>query len=164
MRRPDQPTRLNDPILALRWDYFFPCEVMRAHLLEEKSLFLASEEMAVRDRCLVYLSYWLSSLWVVAHAFRHILKLSGDKRLDELIDLNFRKLSDFRNATYHYHRSPAKHIAFYASVDAMEWAEELHLQFREYFYAYEAGLASFFPDASDEGPLWRQALRSIWER
>jgi hypothetical protein len=61
---------------------------------------------------LVYLDHWLSSLWVVAHAFRGVLKLQ-DESIIPIIDRRFKELSDFRNATYHYHRTSAKHIQFH---------------------------------------------------
>ena len=144
MRRQDAPTRLNDPILVLRSDYFLACKVMYEHVLEERRLFLSSDKEAVSDRCLVYLSHWLSSLWVVAHAFRDVLKLR-DRLIDQLIDRHFRQLSDFRNATYHYHRSPEKHLGFYVDFDAMVWAEDLHSEFHRFFADYEAHLASFYP-------------------
>jgi hypothetical protein len=147
-RQDEPPTRLSDPILALRSDYFFACEVMYEHLLEERSLFLSSADDAVSDRCLVYLSHWLSSLWVVAHGFRNVLKLR-DRRLNDLIDLHFRELSEFRNATYHYHRSPDKHLAFYSNCDLHQvWAYDLHREFQRFFHDYEVHLASFYPDIS----------------
>ena len=147
-RQDEPPTRLSDPILALRSDYFFACEVMYEHLLEERSLFLSSADDVVSDSCLVYLSHWLSSLWVVAHGFRNVLKLR-DRRLNDLIDLHFRELSEFRNATYHYHRSPDKHLAFYSNCDLHQvWAYDLHREFQRFFDDYEVHLASFYPDIS----------------
>jgi hypothetical protein len=121
---------------------------MYEHLLEERSLFLSSADDVVSDSCLVYLSHWLSSLWVVAHGFRNVLKLR-DRRLNDLIDLHFRELSEFRNATYHYHRSPDKHLAFYSNCDLHQvWAYDLHREFQRFFHDYEVHLASFYPDIS----------------
>jgi hypothetical protein len=151
-RQNEPPTRHTDTLLALRWDYFYPCEVLRGHLLEERARFLASTAEEVSDRQLVYLSHWLSSLWVVAHAFRYVLKLP-DRSIEKLIDLHFRDLSEFRNATYHYHRGPEKHLAFYTNLKAMVWAEELHQEFRRYFFDYECLLASLYPEIPIEE--WR---------
>jgi hypothetical protein len=115
-------------------------------VVQERELFSASaEKQEVHDRFVVYLSHWLSSLWVVANAFRYVLKLR-DRLIDGFIDLHLRELSDFRNATYHYHRHPHKQIAFFSSFETMAWAEELHQEFRRYFHDYEAGLASFYPE------------------
>lgn len=144
-RQGEPPTRLTDTILGLRSDYFHACEVFYKHVVEERELFRASTAKELNDRALVYLSHWLSSLWVVAYAFRYSLKLP-DASIEKLIDLHFRELSDFRNATYHYHRSPDKHITFYANWAAMEWAEELHKEFRRYFWHYEGLLASLYPE------------------
>jgi hypothetical protein len=153
MRRQGQPpTRLTDTILGLRADYFYACEVFYEHVVDDKKLFLASTAKDLSDRALVYCSNWLSPLWVVAHAFRHVLKLP-DRSIEKLIDLHFGELSDFRNATYHYHRSPDNQIDFYANRAAFEWVEELHKEFRRYFWYYEGLLASLYPEIPFEE--WR---------
>ena len=151
-RQNEPPTRLTDTILGLRSDYFYPCEVFYEHMLEERELFLASTAEEWSDRALVYLSHWLSSLWVVAHAFRHVLRLP-DRSIEKLIDLHFRELTDFRNGTYHYHRTPEKHLAFYFTWKAMNWAEELHKEFRRYFFYYEGLLAGLYPEIPITGAI-----------
>jgi hypothetical protein len=139
------PNSLNDPVLALISEYFFPCEVLHDRLHEVKEQFFEVETReAVSKQFWTYLNHWLSSLWVVAHGFRHVLKLE-DKRINERIDANFKKLSDFRNATYHYHRSPAKHKQFFgAGGNNMNWAEDLHAELERYFQDYLAGLDWFY--------------------
>jgi hypothetical protein len=151
-RRNEPPTRLTDPILGLRSDYFYACEVLREHLLEEMARFLSSTADEVSDRQLVYLSHWLSSLWVVAHAFRYVLRLPNSS-IERLIDLHFRELSDFRNATYHYHGRPDKQLVFYLNFEAMGWAEELHREFQKYFTYYESLLTGLYPEIPME--KWR---------
>jgi hypothetical protein len=68
-----------------------------------------------------------------------LLKLQ-DKSIIGIIDQHFKELSDFRNATYHYHRTPAKHLQFH-SFDGLNWAEELHSEFERYFSDYVTALA-----------------------
>jgi hypothetical protein len=126
--------------------------VLREHLLEERARFLSSTADEVSDRQLVYLSHWLSSLWVVAHAFRYVLRLPNSS-IEKLIDLHFSELSDFRNATYHYHLSPNKQLAFYLNFEALDWAEELHREFRVYFTNYEVLLEALYPEIPTE--QWR---------
>ena len=101
--------------------------MLHDHLHEVKEEFFQKETReAVAKRFWVYLDHWLSSLWVVAHAFRHVLKLE-DKIINELIDRNFKILSDFRNATYHYHRTPEKQVQFFVgrgALNSLNWAED----------------------------------------
>ena len=59
-----------------------------------------------------------------------MLKLE-DKIINELIDRDFKTLSDFRNATYHYHRRPDKHVQFLGG-GALTWAEDLHSELARY--------------------------------
>jgi hypothetical protein len=122
--------------------------VLHDHLLELRVQFFAAEtQNTVEKRFWVYLNHWLSSLWVVAHAFRHVLKLS-DRVPNDLIDENLKALSDFRNGTYHYHRQPEKHVQFFRA-NALDWAEDLYAEFERYFRDYLLGLESFFPESFD---------------
>jgi hypothetical protein len=135
LKKRREPTSRNDPIIALIADYFYPCKVFHndVHAIGEIWAEDTTDD-AVGRLLLVYIYHWVSSLWVVAHAFRDVLKLQ-DKSIIGIIDQHFKELSDFRNATYHYHRTPAKHLQFF-SLGKLNWAEELHSELERYFSDY----------------------------
>jgi hypothetical protein len=113
---------------------------MHDHLHSVKDEFFNQETREeVEIEFWTYLKFWLSSLWVVCHAFRHVLKLE-DAILNDLIDKNFKSLSDFRNGTYHYHRSPDKHVQFFGGGQ-LNWAEELQEELERYFSDYLVRMA-----------------------
>jgi hypothetical protein len=78
LKKRREPTSRNDPILALIADYFYPCKVFHDDVHEIREIW--SEDPtdeaheAVGRLLLVYIYHWVSSLWVVAHAFRDVLK------------------------------------------------------------------------------------------
>jgi hypothetical protein len=138
-----------DPVLALCGEYFFACKVLRDHLNEIKDQCLADPKGIddhLRARFCTYLNHWLSSLFVVADGFRNTLKLN-DSVITQLIDDDdnlMYKLRQFRNATHHFNRRPDTKRAelFMTERDALNWAQNLHLEFERYFLEYTSHLES----------------------
>src|SRR5215831_5172028 len=129
-----------DPVLALCGEYFFACKVLRDDLNEIKDQCLADPKGIdnwLRARFCTYLNHWLSSLFVVAEAFRYRINLN-DSVITQLIDDNLYNLRQFRHATYHFRRRPDTERAefFRTHPDALNWAESLHLEFERYFREY----------------------------
>jgi hypothetical protein len=134
-------------------EYFSACQVLHGDLYEFKDAFLAdTTQEDIGKFFWVYLNHWLSSLWIVARAFQHVLKLQ-DRIINRLIDENFQNLSAYRNVTYHYHRLPNKRIqarARFMASGRLNWAEELHSELERYFREYLAHLAAFYPEDGQE--------------
>src|SRR5882757_2733615 len=118
---------LNDPILAL-CEYFLRARVMHNLTHEMRSIFFQSTEEEKSDLWVefsTYYSYWLSGLFVVAEGFQ-TLGLKSPK-IEKLIVEHIDELRLFRNATFHFQKTPAKHVQFHdGTANRLNWAEELH--------------------------------------
>ncbi len=135
----EEPTSLTDPVLALTKNYWFTCDLLHDRLHEVRDAFFSDDNprtglTQVDREMFAYLNLWLSCLWVVAHAFRHVLKLD-DPVINPMIDEHFGSLSTFRNATFHYQRYPHKQAQFFHG-ERVNWAEDLHHEIRRYLADY----------------------------
>jgi hypothetical protein len=125
---------LNDPILAL-CEYFLNARVMHDLTHEMRSTLFESTEEERSDLWVefrTYYSYWLSGLFVVAEGFQ-TLGLKSPK-IEKLIVEHIDQLRLFRNATFHFQKTPAKRVQFHdGKAIRLNWAEELHDVFEKYF-------------------------------
>jgi hypothetical protein len=130
----NERSTLNDPILAL-CQYFLSARVMHDLTHEMRSPFFESTGEETSDLWMefrTYYSYWLSGLFVVAEGFQ-TLGLKSPK-IEKLIVEHIDELRLFRNATFHFQKTPAKHVQFHdGAAIRMNWAEELHDAFEKYF-------------------------------
>jgi hypothetical protein len=141
MREGPMLTTVNDPVTALA-DYWCRADVMHEHLWELRTKIGDDLEIIRGDGHLwmlftTYTSFWLSSLYVVAEGFLELKLVDGI--IESLVREHIDDLRLFRNGTFHFQTSPHKTAQFF-SGGQINWAEELHEEFCEFFQAYFAEL------------------------
>lgn len=128
----------NDVVLALA-EYWLNADLMHdyVHSLRDtyegdlQGVSDAGEFITFRT----VLSFWLSALFVVCEGFKE-LKLNDD-RLEALIDAHYADLKLFRNGTFHFQRKPFKQTQLFdGTANRLNWAEELHDKFEDFFASY----------------------------
>lgn len=127
-------TTLNDPVLRL-CEYWFRARLLHAHVHDMREAYdcdiNAIFESGAWHDFDTYLSFWLSSLFVVAEGYRE-LKLS-DPKLDKLLAKHFDDLRLFRHGTFHFQRNNKKGVDL---LRQLNWAEKLHVEFRRFLKRY----------------------------
>ncbi len=130
-------TSHSDPTLALCL-YWLSARLMHYHVHDLRDTYgdmEGIEDAGLFREFQTYFSYWLSALYVVAEGFRELgLK---DGIIEALISVHIDELRVFRNATFHFQKSPDKHIRFLEGPhNRTNWAEELHAEFEAFFLSY----------------------------
>jgi hypothetical protein len=132
-QRPQGASSLTDPVLALTV-YWLRADVM--HTLVHATMDAWREDpTAHKTEFDTYTSFWLSALYVVVEGFTD-LKLDATQ-VPEMLNPRVQTLKRFRNGCFHYQRSSSKADPF-RELDALDWAEQLHNQFRAFFSDYLA--------------------------
>ena len=111
---------------------------------------------------MVYLSYWLGTLYVVAEGFLE-LKLK-DEVIEKIIHEHLSVLRMYRNATFHLQRDGRKHSQF-IDRDLLKilWAEELFYEFQDYFAKYSVKMAELQKSGHEILDLVGFRRKSAWE-
>ncbi len=140
-------TTLTDPVLAL-CGYWFSARVMHYHVHD---LMDAADrdidrivDAGLKYEFFTYIAYWLSALYVVCEGFRELKLIDGI--LEPLIEAHIEELRLFRHTAFHFHKRLDKQAQFFGIVGGgLNWAEELHSEFEEYFSAYVADTENSAP-------------------
>ena len=127
----------NDPVLALIGYYFHMAIVMHENMHRLKKRTFAAPGQRAWQRFTVYMKFWLSSLYVTAKGFRE-LKLKNDN-IERILGSHIHDLRQFRNSTFHFQKDTRKQVNFFdGAANRLNWAEELHSEFRAFFVEYLA--------------------------
>jgi hypothetical protein len=160
-----------DPVFRLMIHYFEPSDLLY------ESWRTLSAELHHKGRLprgklrkyQLYFQLWLATLFVVVEGFN---SKSVQASLEPLVsqDPQVRvycssirhkmtqlgdKLRRFRNATFHFHETPQKLYDFLerdSRHEPIDWAEELHKEFRKLFSAFriEKAVIQYFKQDEDE--------------
>ena len=149
-------TTLNDPVLRL-WEYWFRTHLMHEHVHHLRDTFDHDLNEIVQaglwHEFETYLSFWLSSLFVVAEGYLE-LKLN-DPKLDRLLKKHFESLKLHRNGTYHFQRDARKQVEM---VGKLNWAEKLHVEFRRYLKRHIKQAGPYITSISSERNIAQKTL------
>lgn len=135
------PTTRTDPKLRLA-EYFLRADHMHQlvhyFLVEFKSINAIWAEGYDLEFS-TYVSFWLSSLFVVIEGFNR-LRLK-DENINSILNHNVHSLKAFRDNTWHFATDMETSARFFEG-NKLNWAEELHEAFRDYLGSYAYNLAN----------------------
>jgi hypothetical protein len=125
-----------NPLWLLRSFYFMPCDLMYRKMARLKPQFMNEQTRteAVADDFLVYLTYWLAGLFVVAEGWKELGANYPD--IDNSLAEHWDSLKRFRNAVFHFQPNDRKHMQFF-EVERFNWAKDLHEAWRAFFAAQD---------------------------
>lgn len=124
--------RANDPVWAMFFLYFSPCDVFQRHMEYLKPAFFGGAQDKVGREFAAFTIHWFASLFVVCEGWK-TLKLS-DPEVDKLMPVHLDKLRLARNGVYHYQPDDRKHRQFF-ELDTINWAVQLHVALKRFFAA-----------------------------
>jgi hypothetical protein len=131
----DQGIAANDPILKLS-GYFVKADRMHdlVHWMRDEYTIpvIFTRRDGTKLQFEAYLDFWLAGLFVVVEGFNK-LRLQDDA-IRRLLKQDIGRLKLFRDETYHFSPGPPKSNQFL--VDSINWAEDLHEAFADYFRDY----------------------------